>query len=139
MQRLTHPFDELFSIIVDNAFREPNLAETNVLVHLLSVFGIERTPTTTHLEQENTQTPEIDKFRVAVFIEEYLRRKVFSRTAKRVCQFIRSQVRFRQAEITQRNMSGSIKKDILRFEIPKNAIRLFLVIFLHNKTTHAWG
>jgi hypothetical protein len=46
----TYPFDKLFTIIVNNALGETDLAETDIAVHLLGVFGIEWTPTAAHLE-----------------------------------------------------------------------------------------
>ena len=46
-------------------------------------------------------------------------RKILCGAAKGIGELACLEVGFRQAEVTQRNMSGSIKKDILRFEIPK--------------------
>lgn len=57
-----------------------------------------------------------------MFVEEDFRCQIFRRTAKGVREFVRPQVRFRQAEVAQGNMACSIEEDILRFEIPKNAI-----------------
>lgn len=123
-----HPFDELLAIIVDDAFREPNLAKANVLVHLLSVFSIERTPTAAHLEQKYTQAPEVYKFGVSMFVEKYFRCQIFSRTTKRICEFVRPQVRFRQAEVAQGNVACGIEENILRFEIPRPR---FVAQYLH--------
>jgi hypothetical protein len=64
----THSFDELLSVVPDNASREPDLAEADVFVHLLYVFGIEWTPSATHLEQQHTKGPEINQFRIAVVV-----------------------------------------------------------------------
>ena len=49
-KKKTHPFDKLFPIIIDDAFRKTDLAKTNVLVHLLSIFRIKRAPSTAHFE-----------------------------------------------------------------------------------------
>lgn len=57
-----YPFDELLPVFVDNTSRETNLAETNVLVHLLSVFSIEWAPSAAHLEKQDTERPKIDEF-----------------------------------------------------------------------------
>ena len=55
----THPFDKPLPILVDNAFREPNLPKTNIVVHLLGILGIEGTPPTAHLKKEHPQRPEV--------------------------------------------------------------------------------
>ena len=46
----TYSFDELFPILIDDAPWEPDLAEADILVHLLCVFCIERAPSAAHLE-----------------------------------------------------------------------------------------
>jgi hypothetical protein len=56
----TRPFDKLLAIVPNDSSREPDLTETDVLVHLLNVLGVERTPSTAHLEQEYSEGPEVD-------------------------------------------------------------------------------
>jgi len=51
----TCPFHKLFPIFVDDAPGESDLAETDVLVHLLCVLCVERAPAATHLEQKDTE------------------------------------------------------------------------------------
>lgn len=50
-----HPLDKLLAIVADDAPREPDLAETDILVHLLHIFGVEWTPSTTHLEEQDSE------------------------------------------------------------------------------------
>lgn len=76
MHTATHPLDELLAVIPDDAPREPDLAETDVLVHLLHVFGVERTPSAAHFEEQDSEGPEVDELRVAVIVEQDLRSEV---------------------------------------------------------------
>jgi hypothetical protein len=50
--KTTHPFDELLPVFINDAFREPNLPKTYVLVHLLRILGVEGAPATAHLEEK---------------------------------------------------------------------------------------
>ena len=50
-----YPFHKLLPIFVDNASGESDLPKADVLVHLLCVFCVERTPAATHLEQKYTE------------------------------------------------------------------------------------
>ena len=68
MPQPTHPLDKLLPIFVDNTSRESDLAEADILVHLLGVFCVKRTPAATHLEQKDTERPPIYHFRVSVFV-----------------------------------------------------------------------
>lgn len=49
----THTLDELFPIIPDRTSREFDLSKTDIPVHLLSVFCVERRPTTAHLKEKS--------------------------------------------------------------------------------------
>ena len=67
-QKSTYPFHKLFSIFVDNTSGESDLAKADVLVHLLCVLCVERTPAATHLEQKDTERPPVHHLRVSVFV-----------------------------------------------------------------------
>jgi hypothetical protein len=49
-------------------FWKLDLAEANVLVHLLRVLCIERGPAAAHLEEKDAERPEVDQLRVAVVV-----------------------------------------------------------------------
>jgi len=67
----------LFAIFANDAFGEPDLAKTDVLVHLLGVFCVERTPTAAHFEQKDTQGPKVDDLGISLFIEKDFWSEVF--------------------------------------------------------------
>ena len=52
---VTYSLDEQFPFLAYYVLGEPNLVETDVLIHLLRVFRIEGTPAATHFEQEHAQ------------------------------------------------------------------------------------
>ena len=54
-RRLAHPLDKLLAIVPDDTSGEPDLAETDILVHLLYVFGVEWRPSTAHLKEQNSK------------------------------------------------------------------------------------
>lgn len=47
---LTHSFDELLPVFINDAFWETDFPKTYVLVHLLGIFGVEWAPAAAHLE-----------------------------------------------------------------------------------------
>jgi hypothetical protein len=61
---------------------------TDQPVHLLSLLRIERTPSTTHLEQQHTKGPEIDISSITLFIQQDFRGEVLGRSAERVCELV---------------------------------------------------
>lgn len=65
MKGLKYPFDERLSFSGKRILWESNFSERDIFVHLLSIIGIERRPSTTHLKHQHSQRPEINKFRVA--------------------------------------------------------------------------
>ena len=84
----TYPLHELLAVLVDDALRELDLAKADILVHLLRVLGVERTPPAAHLEQEDTETPEVDQLRVPVLVEQHLRGEVLRRAAERIRELV---------------------------------------------------
>ena len=72
LRLFTYPLHELLAVLVNNALRELDLAKADVLVHLLRVLGVEWTPATTHLEQKNPKTPEINEFGISMLVKQYL-------------------------------------------------------------------
>ena len=56
-----------------------------------------------------------------------LRRQILGSSAKRVCHIRILHIQLAQSEITEGNMSGIIKKDILRFQVPEGARVSFVV------------
>jgi hypothetical protein len=64
IKRLMYPFDERLSFNGKSILWESNFSERDIFVHLLSIIGIKRRPSTTHLKHQNSQRPEINKFRV---------------------------------------------------------------------------
>jgi len=50
---VAHPLDKLLPLVTNHALGKPNLAITNVLVHLLRVFCIKRAPTAAHLKEQH--------------------------------------------------------------------------------------
>ena len=57
-------------------FGEPDLSVTNQSVHLLRLLRIERTPSTTHFEQQHTERPEINVFAVSFLVEQNFRGEI---------------------------------------------------------------
>lgn len=90
--KCTHPLDELLPVLTDDAPRELDPSKTDVLVHLLHVLVIKRTPAATHLEQQHAQTPKVHRFRVPLVIEEDFRSEVLGRAAERVRQLVSLEV-----------------------------------------------
>ncbi len=106
---------------------------TDQPIHLLSLFRIEWTPTTTHFEQENAQWPEINVFPVTFLIEQDFRGQIsvdsesklitlsgrwsgsLSGPTECVSQLIIGKIRLRETKVTQCYMSRSVKQDVLRF------------------------
>jgi hypothetical protein len=64
----TYPFHKLLPILPNDTLRESDLAKANILIHLLCVFRVERTPTTTHLKEQHPQGPKIYKFGVTMIV-----------------------------------------------------------------------
>lgn len=60
---------------------EANLAVTNQSIHFLRLFGIERTPSATHLEKQHTKRPEIDMFAVTFLVKQNFRREISVRVS----------------------------------------------------------
>lgn len=113
----THPLDKLLAILANHAAREPNLAETDVLVHLLYVLGVERTPSAAHFKQQHAERPEIDELGVAVVVEQDFRREVFGRAAKSVGQLTGAEVGFREAKVTEGDVARCVEKDVFGFQV----------------------
>jgi hypothetical protein len=65
IERVMYAFDERFSFHGKSIFWESNFSECDIFVHLLSVIGIKRRPSTTHLKHQYSQRPEINKFGVS--------------------------------------------------------------------------
>ena len=84
----THALNELLAVLVDDALGEPNLAETDVLVHLLRVLGVEGAPAAAHLKQEHAERPEVHELAVPVLVEENFGRKILRRAAECVRQLV---------------------------------------------------
>lgn len=115
---LTHPLHELFPILINDTLREPNLAKADILIHLLRVFCVKRTPTAAHLEEQHPKGPEVDELRVAMFVEEDFRGEVLRRPTERVRELVRPEIGFRQPEITERDVARRVQKDVLWFQVP---------------------
>lgn len=111
------PFDKIPSFSAEGVSGKADFSKGDVLVHLLRVFGVEWTPTTTHLEDKNTERPEIHHFCIPLFIQQDLGSEVLSGTAERVGRVILREIGFGQAKVTEGNMAISIQQDILRLEI----------------------
>ena len=105
----THGLDELFAIFANDAFGESDLAETDVLVHLLGVFCIEGTPTAAHFEQKDAQRPKVDDLGIALFIEKNLWSEVFGGAAESGGEFIGAEIWFGEAKVTEGNMACGIE------------------------------
>ena len=65
----SHPFDKLFPIFTDDAFGEADFAKTDVFIHLLRVFRIERAPAATHFKEKHTEGPEINDLGISMLIQ----------------------------------------------------------------------
>lgn len=91
-EQATHPLDKLLAVLANDATGEANLAKTDILVHLLGVLCVKRTPSTAHFKQEDAETPKVDELRVAVVIEEDLGREVLCGAAKGVCKLSGGQI-----------------------------------------------
>jgi hypothetical protein len=65
IKKSMYPFDERLSFRGKSILWESNFSERDIFVHLLSIIGIKRRPSTTHLKHQHSQRPEINKFRVS--------------------------------------------------------------------------
>src|SRR4051794_32956606 len=75
-------FDKVSSLGCQSVPRESNLAESDVLVHLLGIICVEWTPATAHLEHQYTQGPEIYHFCVSLLVQENFRSKILGSTTE---------------------------------------------------------
>lgn len=50
-----HLFDELLPVRIYDIVWKPNFPKTYILVHLLRIFHVERTPSATHLKEQDTE------------------------------------------------------------------------------------
>ena len=140
----THALDELLAVVTDHCCQlyaarfsirtmlwEPDFAVANQAVHLLSLLGVEWTPSTAHLEEQDTEGPEIDVFAVTFLVQQDFRGKVpacetnvlnksvssLGRSAEGVGELVVGKIRLRQAEIAERNVTGRVEQDVLRLQI----------------------
>jgi len=72
----THSLNELLPILINHTSRESDLPKADVLVHLLSILRVEGTPSTAHLEEKDSERPEVDELGVSVVVEEDFRSEV---------------------------------------------------------------
>lgn len=99
----------MFAIFADDAFGEPDLAKTDVLVHLLGVFRVERTPTAAHFEQEDAQRPKVDDLGITLFIEKNFRSEVFGSTTEGSGEFVGTEIWFGKAKVAEGNVACSVE------------------------------
>jgi len=107
--REAYGLDKLFAIFADDAFGEPDLPKTDVLVHLLGVFCVERTPTAAHFEQKDTQGPKVDDLGISLFVEKNFWSEVFGGATEGSGKFIGMEIWFGKAKIAEGNMTCSVE------------------------------
>ena len=121
-------FDEVAALGAEGVTGEADLAEGDVLVHLLRLLGVEGTPTATHLEDQDAERPKIHHLGVAVLVQEDLGGQVLGRAAEGVGRVVLGQVRLGETEVAEGDMAVGIQQDILRFEISIDDVVLMQVL-----------
>ena len=104
-------FDEISSFGAQCIFGEAEPSESNVFIilHLLSIFGIEGAPSTAHLEDQHTKRPEIYHCSVACLIQQDFRSQVLGGTAEGIGGLIFRKIGLGKAEIAKRYVTIGIE------------------------------
>jgi len=88
-KKKTHSLDKRFSLFTNDTLWKSNFPKTDVFIHHLYVLRIKRTPSTTHFEKQDAQTPKIDNLAIASLIEQDFGSQVLCGTTKRLGELVR--------------------------------------------------